>query len=142
MSLDSKNIIKMLKFLRYTSVPIIISLVIFYLCCLISGEDVPEVTIELPVGIDKVVHFCMYLGLSGATALNYIYGKKGRINKAKLAIGAFMIPILYGGLIEIIQALYCEGRSGDWFDFLADTLGSLAALPIAFYYRRYLLNKN
>lgn len=131
----------MIKFIRYVSVPFAISLVIFYLCCLISTDDVPKVSIELPIGIDKVVHFCMYLGLSGATAISYIYGKKGNINKVKLLIGAFLIPILYGGLIEIIQALYCEGRSGDWFDFLADSLGSIAALPVAYYFRKYILRK-
>lgn len=131
------------KLFRYLSVPIVISFVILYLCCLIPTNDIPEVEFEwsLPFGIDKAVHFCMYLGLSGATALNYIHGRKGRVNMLWLIVGAFAIPILYGGFIEIIQALYCEGRSGDWYDFLADSLGSIAAFPIAIYYRNFLLKK-
>lgn len=132
------------KLFRYLSVPVIISFVILYLCCLIPTNDIPEVDIEwpFPFGIDKLVHFCMYLGLSGATAINYIHGKKGRISMVTLVIGAFLFPILYGGFIEIIQALYCEGRSGDWYDFLADAIGSIAAFPIAIYYRNYLLKKH
>lgn len=96
---------------------------------------------DMPIPLDKVVHFLMFLGLSGATAINYLFLNKGNINKYKLIIGAFVLPILYGGLIEIIQANYCVGRSGDWFDFIADLMGSLCALPIAMIYRRYLLNK-
>lgn len=129
------------KLFRYSIVPFVISLIILYLCCFIPGNDIPDVELEFLIPIDKIVHFCMYLGLSGATAINYIYGKKGHININKLIIGAFLLPIIYGGVIEILQDRYFEGRSGDWFDFLADLLGSLAAYPIALYYRKYLLNK-
>lgn len=127
--------------LRYASVPIIISLVILYLCCLIPPRDIPEVELDFFIPTDKIVHFLMYLGLSGATALNYIHGKKGFVNKGKLVFYAFICPILYGGLIEILQQNFFPPRSGDWSDFLADVLGSLVALPIAFKFRNYILNK-
>lgn len=126
---------------RYASVPIIISLVILYLCCLIPSRDIPEVQFDFLIPTDKIVHYLMYLGLSGATALNYIHGKQGRISFGKLLLFAFIFPILYGGLIEILQQGFFPPRSGDWFDFLADALGSLTALPIALKYRNYLLNK-
>ncbi len=125
--------------LRYASVPIIISLVILYLCCLIPSRDIPEVEFDFLIPADKIVHFLMYLGLSGATALNYIHGKQGSINMGKLVFYAFVCPILYGGLIEILQQNIFPPRSGDWFDFAADVLGSLAALPIALKYRNYIL---
>ena len=37
---------------------------------------------------------------------------------------AFLAPLLMGGLIELAQA-YCTGgrRSGEWLDFLANSLG-------------------
>ncbi|WP_242047153.1 VanZ family protein [Dysgonomonas sp. HGC4] len=92
--------------------------------------------------MDKIVHFCMYLGLSGATAINYIHGKRGHVNTQKLIIAAFLLPILYGGFIEILQHYFFPPRAGDWFDFLADMLGSLTALPIAFQYRNYLKKKH
>ena len=127
--------------LRYASVPVVISFVILYLCCFIPPRDIPEVQFDFLIPTDKIVHFLMYLGLSGATALNYIHAKQGHIHIGKLLFYAFVCPILYGGLIEILQQNYYPPRSGDWFDFLADTLGSLAALPFAFKYRNYLLNK-
>lgn len=127
--------------LRYTWVPIVISLIILYLCCLIPTNDIPEVSIDLGIPIDKIVHFLMYFGLSGATAINYIYQKSGRVNMGKLLLGAFLTPILYGGFIEILQHYFFPPRSGDWFDFFADLAGSLAALPIVIIFRNYLIKK-
>lgn len=126
---------------RYASVPLIISLVILYLCCFIPLRYIPDVEFDIFIPTDKIDHFLMYLGLSGATALNYIHGKRGYISISKLLLYAFVCPILYGGLIEVLQQNFFPPRTGDWFDFLANTLGSLVALPIAFKYRSYLLNK-
>ncbi len=128
-----------LKFLKYSWIPVFIAAIIFYLSCLIPANDVPDIDLHFFIPTDKLVHFCMYLGLSGATALYYVYDKKGNVNILKLLIGAIIIPILYGGLIEILQWKYFPPRSGDWFDFLADILGSLASLPFVFYYRNRLL---
>lgn len=128
--------------IRYSIVPILISLVILYLCCFIPIKDIPDVSFNFFIPTDKLVHFCMYLGLSGATAVNYIHGEKGIVDVRKLLIAAFLIPVLYGGLIEILQHYFFPPRSGDWFDFSADVLGSLAALPIAFQYRNYLKKKH
>lgn len=128
-------------YLKYIWVPLFISLIIFYLCCLISFNDIPEVDVDWIIPVDKVVHFLMYFGLSGATAINYIYIKKGQIEMWKLILGAFLIPILYGGFIEIVQHYFFSNRSGDWADFIADLLGSLAAFPIVLAFKSYLIKK-
>lgn len=122
-------------------VPSFIALIIFYLCCLITGDELPALEIVLPfnIQIDKLVHFLMYLGLSGATAFTYIYLKKGAVKINKLIVFAFILPILYGGLIEILQEQYFPPRNGDWFDFFADALGSIVALPFALWFRHFLL---
>lgn len=127
--------------LKYIWLPSIVAITIFYLCCLIPSKNVPYVELDFFIPADKIVHFLMYLGLSGIASFNYIYIRKGHIIILKLVVFAILIPILYGGLIEIIQAEYFPERSGDWFDFLADSLGSLTALPFALWFRKYLLNK-
>lgn len=126
-----------LKVLKYTCPPILVAAVIFYLCCLKTSDDLPD--ISWPYA-DKVVHFLMYFGLSGVASFWYIYGEKGRVIVLKLVAFAFVLPLLYGGFIEIIQEYYF-GRSGDWLDLLADALGSLSVLPLALIYRRKLLIK-
>ena len=128
--------------IRYSIVPIIISLVILYLCCFIPANDIPEVSFDFFIPLDKIVHFCMYLGLSGATSINFIHGYRGRVNFYRLLLIAFIFPILYGGLIELLQHYFFPPRSGDWFDFLADILGSLFALPFAIKYKNHLRKKH
>ncbi len=83
----------------------------------------------------------MYFGLSIVASFNYIYDRKGKIIILKLVAFAVLIPIVYGGLIEILQAEYFVDRGGDWYDFLADVLGSLSTLPFSLWFRRYLLNR-
>lgn len=129
------------KIFRYTWPPAIVAVVIFYLCCLIPQNDVPEVGFNFFIPNDKIVHFLMYFGLAGVASFNYIYDKNGKIIILKLFAFAILIPILYGGLIEIIQDRYFPERSGDWYDFLADTMGALASLPFSFWFRRFMLDR-
>ncbi len=129
------------KLIKYTWIPVVISSVIFYLCCLITSEEVPEIGFDFFIPTDKIVHFLMYFGLSGATAAYYIFDKKGKINILLMILGAIVIPILYGGMIEIIQDKYYPPRTGDWWDFVADALGSLATLPFIFYFRKFMLKQ-
>lgn len=132
----------MLRLLKYTWIPVIIALVIFYLCCIIQPSSIPDVDFAI-VPFDKAAHFCMYLGFSGATALYYVYDKKGlSINMPLIFIGAVIVPIVYGGLIEIVQDRYFPPREGDWLDFLADVLGTLAAIPLMLYLRTCTLKAN
>ncbi len=129
------------KYLRYTIPPLIVAVVIFYLCCLIPPNDIPDIECEFFIPADKIVHFLMYFGLSIVASFMYIHENNGRIIILKLILLAILLPILYGGFIEIVQQRYFPDRTGDWFDFLADTLGSLAALPVALTLRRWYLNK-
>ena len=129
------------KIFRYTWPPAIVAIIIFYLCCLIPPDDVPDIGFDFFIPTDKIVHFLMYLGLAGIASLNYIYDKKGHVIILKLVVFAILIPVLYGGLIEILQAEFFPPRTGDWYDFLADTLGVLASLPFSLWFRRFLLNQ-
>lgn len=126
---------------KYTWPPAIVAVIIFYLCCLIPTNDIPDVGFDFFIPMDKIVHFLMYFGLSLVASFNYIYDRKGKIIILKLVAFAILIPIVYGGLIEILQAKYFSGRSGDWYDFLADVLGSLSTLPFSLWFRRFLLNR-
>jgi hypothetical protein len=46
---------------------------------------------------------------------------------------------LYGVLIEFYQGYFCVDRSFDWFDALADAVGSFIAL---WFYAKYILTKS
>lgn len=129
------------KIVRYSWAPLIVALIIFYLCCLIPTDDIPAIGFDFFVPIDKIVHFFMYFGLAGVASINYIIDRKGNIIVLKLVVFAILIPIFYGGIIEIIQEKYFTGRGGDSYDFLADCLGAIASLPFSLWFRKYLLNR-
>ena len=65
----------------------------------------------------------MYGGICGVIWLEYL-AKHKKVKWNEIIILALFAPILMGGLIEILQK-YCTGgmRSGEWLDFMADTIG-------------------
>ncbi len=81
----------------------------------------------------------MYLGLCGVIWLEHLRAHAYIYNKVWIVYGAFILPLLMGGLIEILQA-NCTGgrRSGDWIDFLADSIGVILAQVICIPLARYL----
>lgn len=125
--------------LKYSWAPFIVYCTIFYLCCIFipSSDD----SSGFPPHFDKLVHFFMYFGLTITSAMYYIYDKKQLVNVKQLIAWAFILPVLYGGLIEIIQDQFIEGRGGDWGDFVADTFGSISGIFVALRYRDTLLLK-
>lgn len=123
-----------LLFLNRYKFAILIAAVIFY-ASILKPAQLPS-DISLFAGVDKIVHFLMYFIL--ALALNFESGKIIRHNKLLLYCVVLVFPILYGGLIEILQANFFPPRTGEWLDFFANTAGVLFAY---FIYHKILKNR-
>ena len=50
-------------------------------------------------------------------------------------IVCLLIPILYGGIIEILQENFFQPRTGEWFDWLADIIGVILGFAITIFFR-------
>ncbi|WP_085537646.1 VanZ family protein [Massilibacteroides vaginae] len=98
----------------------------------------PSINIPPIAYFDKIVHFCMYGGLSGMLWLEFL--RNHRFNDSpKLIhawIGAVFCPILLSGGIEIGQEYLTSYRGGEWLDFLANTCGVIIATLIAYFLLR------
>ena len=95
-------------------------------------DDIP-----LFPGVDKVVHFCMYGGMSGMLWLEFLRNhRKYETVLGHAWIGAVLCPIVMSGIIEILQEYCTTYRGGDWFDFLANTCGVIAATAFAWFVLR------
>lgn len=70
--------------------------------------------------IDKVVHLLMYALLSIV-----FWGSLRRdgVSVVKSAVLGILLPVLYGGLIEVLQECFFPPRTGDIFDWLSDIIG-------------------
>jgi VanZ family protein len=88
---------------------------------------------------DKMVHLGMYFIL----AMLFVYSLENSQHHIdlRIAVIVFLMGILYGGLLEILQYLMHAGRSADWIDFSADCIGSLAGIIFYFPAKRYVLSK-
>ena len=78
------------------------------------------------IGLDKVVHVFMYAGFAFACLWGYRsqFISNGLAYKKRAISLAIVISIAYGGLTEMIQEYIVPTRTGDWFDFLSDCIGT------------------
>lgn len=98
--------------------------VIFVLCCT-PGRYVPTAHWLDLLSFDKLVHASIFFVLSSLWFLYLV--KTGNVNTSGIAL-VIAACIGYGGMLEILQAKVFSQRSGDWADFIANSLGCLLAL--------------
>lgn len=99
-----------------------ILIIIIWVVCLIP---VPETPLDHVAFIDKWTHFAMYGSLTMCLILEYSRRHR-KIHLKRYITGAFVLPCIMGGLVELAQAYLTNGiRSGDWLDFLANATGAL-----------------
>lgn len=105
-----------------------ISVVLIFVLSFFTPPHTPLSDVAM---IDKWTHLVMYGGTVGVFWLEYwrVHYRRGFfLGAAALVLLAFVVPVALGGVIELLQA-YCTGgrRSGEWLDWLADTLGVVLA---------------
>jgi hypothetical protein len=122
-------------FLRYNIAGLLWATFIFILCSL-PGYTIPHYHWTDLLSIDKAVHAFLF----GVLTLLFIRGFKKQTQFSFLRSHAllivFIISVSYGGLIEILQNYYFIDRSGSWFDFIADALGSMLGIILNNYLKK------
>lgn len=113
--------------------PSLFGLLIFTATCLLTPSEIPEMPSTVPW--DKWVHFLLFFGLSALSCYYYYRMHEGRPNSLRWLFWGFVIPVIYGGVIELLQGRVFVLRSAEWGDFFADMAGSAFATLLAFYYR-------
>jgi len=101
---------------------ILTALIIMYLS-MANSHTFDDVHIKVP-NFDKLVHFCMYLGLMSVIILENLKIIKSARNL--FIIG--LIPLSYGIIIEIMQSTLTSTRTGSFFDALADAAGIITSI--------------
>jgi VanZ family protein len=82
---------------------------------------------------DKIVHACMYLGLTILLCWTF----HSEHNRDRI-IMIFLIAISFGVLMEIFQFEMGLGRSFEWFDILSNILGALFGAALFLFISRKL----
>lgn len=110
----------------------VLSVVVIWVLCLIPIPETPLSDIRM---IDKWTHFVLYGGLCVVVWAEYGRQHARPLNR-RAWIYTLLLPVIMGGLIEIVQATCTGGnRSGDIMDWVADNigvvLGQLIGIPLA-----------
>ena len=119
------NLFKMIKSYYKSAIALIIVLFL----SLTPGSSVKEVPlIDIP-HFDKLIHISMYFFL----AITLIYNTliKTKIPTLKIKLSVFVFCIIIGGIIEILQENFIEMRSGDFYDFIANSTGAFLGIIIS-----------
>ena len=72
----------------------------------------------------------MYFALSGVVCFE-LYRQRYDFNDRQMRLWGFIYPIVYGGVIELLQEYCFPPRTGDWSDWLSDAAGVVAAYFLA-----------
>jgi glycopeptide antibiotics resistance protein len=96
---------------------LIVSLLIL-VAVLIPGSNIPNVNL---VGVDKIVHICMFSAWAVAIRFDFPNSKKWVV---------LLAGMMFSLITEIVQ-LFAEGRSFDFFDMLFDGIGLMIGLVVA-----------
>lgn len=118
-----------------------ISLLIVIIIGYLSFFSPPKTDLnEIPY-LDKVVHICMYGGLSTLLWIEYLLRHR-MPDMRHLVVGAIISPIVMSGGIEILQTICTSTRSGDWLDFIANCTGVIIASLLGHYLWRPFIQKH
>jgi VanZ family protein len=106
--------------LKKNIISIITALAILYLSMASSDnfDDTPFLNIP---GFDKIAHFMMYFFFMSVIVFENRNNIKYRLTL--LLIG--LIPLVYGGLMEVFQMLFTNTRFGSIMDILSNAVGIL-----------------
>lgn len=106
------------------------SLIIFLLILIASTIPASEVQkvsfLNLP-NLDKLVHLGMYFSFSFVLIYD-TFKSRTNLSTFKIYLISAITGLIYGGLLEIAQTTLTKSRSGDFFDFLFNSIGILMAI--------------
>ena len=114
--------------------------IVFFLSTM-KVPDVPRIPlIDIP-HFDKIIHFLMYFILATIWMIDDY--KKRKLFRTLNLIITFASAVLYGALLELVQKIIVQNRSGDILDVFANMMGAIFALILfrnISLYRKLLVN--
>ncbi len=133
-----RNMLKyILKYLKRYPLSILTFCAIVYLSLFKPSDGMK---LQLFEGMDKVAHFCMYAGLSFIIWFEFFRVHEKR-NSFKAFLAMFLIPLIFSGVMEIMQMELTTYRSADILDFLFNVIGVVFANVICFFVLRPVIDR-
>ena len=97
----------------------------------LDSDPLCGATIVLFPGADKVVHGLMFFAIG--FSLHFDVFRTGK-RMFFISLINIIAVALFGGIIELLQGAMACGRSADFYDFIADTIGAAFGVAAAIWY--------
>ncbi len=125
---------KSCKGLKFTGhlLPAIVWGVGIFIVLSIPDSTIPKVRLLDITHIDKVIHFVLFFVFSLLLCYGFFRQNLVRSLQNHYMVYAISISIIYGGATEVLQAIWFVSRSGNVWDFFANTAGAITG-AIVFY---------
>ena len=94
------------------------------LVCLMPGDKLSSSSFLSFKGADKLVHFTLYLVLLILIGKGLVSYFQSSYSRNRIIALSFLYCLFLGIGVEFIQSVFVAGRLGDFFDVLANTIGS------------------
>ena len=105
-------------------IPALVWVIIITVLSGYPGRDLPKAPFD---EFDKLLHLVIYAMLSGLILLGFLKNQKTTTLYCWISI---VFAAAYGGIVELLQQYIFINRYGDWYDFLANTLGAILGIVI------------
>lgn len=95
---------------------------------LLSGlpsSNFPDLSFWNFLTFDKFAHALFYAVLVVLIAIGEVKHHRFSSKRSQSVVKGFVVGFSYGLLIELLQAVLFVGRSADWTDVVANTIGCL-----------------
>lgn len=102
--------------------------IVIFILSVLPGRDLPNIKIDY---FDKFAHAIVYAFLSFL-----ILRAMSKPSRNALFLWVFMLPVVYGILIECFQGFFLNERIADVYDMLANAFGSLIVVLISAFLKR------
>lgn len=109
-------------FLKYNVAGILWAALIFILCS-IPGTSLPHYSWADLISLDKFIHAFIFAMLVLLLLRGFKKQNQFTIISKHAILFSVTASVSYGGLLELMQTYCFTARSGDWFDFAANSVG-------------------
>ena len=113
--------------MRHYWFPLFWALSILFLCT-IGTEDLPSVGFLDLLSFDKFVHAAMFGVLNLTLLVACRRQLRFHVVRKKAIIIALVFSLAYGTIIEVLQFFLATGRSAEYQDIVANTVGCIIGL--------------
>ncbi len=94
------------------------------LVCLMPGDKLSSSSFLSFKGADKLVHFTLYLVLLILIGKGLVSYFQSSYSRNRIIALSFLYCLFLGIGVEFIQSVFVAGRLGNFFDVLANAIGS------------------